>query len=293
MSTTDLVIANNINTENSNQIIRFLDTKNAKDLPQNFNLSQFNKKSGVFTNIKNAISIRLTTSSMRSHFGLYPVYSQLRLLRHKVIDYEIFGGHSIVWMLGYIKYKGIDPNMEVSILCRGNFKLIFQAIFEADVDLLAILILAGADVNSIGENGYSPLDMAYDDGMTFLYQTDPERYLKKLIIVNLLIDNGAKQAHSPPDGKKRYRSLFEKMSSDGYEKNTSSNFRTDTENSYKKIKSDLEILGLLPGALLVEIRNTYHKLALKFHPDKNKELGAPEKFTEINEAYQRLCNSCS
>ena len=48
-------------------------------------------------------------------------------------------------------------------------------------------------------------------------------------------------------------------------------------------------LNLPSGASLEEIKKAYHKLALKFHPDKNKARSAEEKFKQINEAYEYLC----
>ena len=41
-----------------------------------------------------------------------------------------------------------------------------------------------------------------------------------------------------------------------------------------------EILGLPKEASTEDIKKTYRKLALKFHPDRNKEAGAEEKFKE-------------
>ena len=38
------------------------------------------------------------------------------------------------------------------------------------------------------------------------------------------------------------------------------------------------------------IKKRYHKLALKWHPDKNNQKDAKEKFQKINEAYDYLCN---
>lgn len=49
-----------------------------------------------------------------------------------------------------------------------------------------------------------------------------------------------------------------------------------------------EILGLSNSATEDEIKKTYRSLAKKYHPDKNKEAGAEEKFKKITEAYEVL-----
>ena len=51
------------------------------------------------------------------------------------------------------------------------------------------------------------------------------------------------------------------------------------------IKNHYETLGVSPNADKRAIKKAYRKLALEFHPDKNKSLDAHEKFIEINEAY--------
>ena len=48
------------------------------------------------------------------------------------------------------------------------------------------------------------------------------------------------------------------------------------------------ILELNPGASEDEIKKSYKKLALKYHPDRNKESDAESKFKEISDAYQIL-----
>jgi len=51
-----------------------------------------------------------------------------------------------------------------------------------------------------------------------------------------------------------------------------------------------EILGVKRGSSDSELKSAYRKLALKWHPDRNKEAGAEAKFKEINEAYEVLSN---
>ena len=55
------------------------------------------------------------------------------------------------------------------------------------------------------------------------------------------------------------------------------------------IKQDYyEVLGVPRDADDDEIKRAFRKLAFQYHPDRNRDLGAEEKFKEINEAYQVL-----
>src|SRR5689334_4300638 len=49
-----------------------------------------------------------------------------------------------------------------------------------------------------------------------------------------------------------------------------------------------EVLGVPKNASKDDIKNMYRKLALQYHPDRNKSKGAEEKFKEISEAYAVL-----
>ena len=53
-----------------------------------------------------------------------------------------------------------------------------------------------------------------------------------------------------------------------------------------------EVLGVNKGSAPDQIKSAYRKLAVKYHPDKNKDdKGAEEKFKEASEAYHVLSNS--
>lgn len=55
-------------------------------------------------------------------------------------------------------------------------------------------------------------------------------------------------------------------------------------------KDFYKLLGVDKNATPVEIKKAYRKLALEYHPDRNKSKDAAEKFKEISKAYEILSN---
>jgi hypothetical protein len=51
------------------------------------------------------------------------------------------------------------------------------------------------------------------------------------------------------------------------------------------------VLGVEPGATLEQIRAAYRKLALRFHPDRNRSENAEKSFQSVSEAYATLANA--
>jgi curved DNA-binding protein len=58
-----------------------------------------------------------------------------------------------------------------------------------------------------------------------------------------------------------------------------------------EFKDYYDILGVKPDASEAEIKTAYRKLARKYHPDKNKEAGAEDKFKAANEAQEVLLDA--
>ena len=50
------------------------------------------------------------------------------------------------------------------------------------------------------------------------------------------------------------------------------------------------VLEVSPEASLEEIKKAYRKLSLKYHPDKNSDPSASDKFSELTDAYETLSN---
>lgn len=57
------------------------------------------------------------------------------------------------------------------------------------------------------------------------------------------------------------------------------------------MKNFYEVLGISKNATDDEIKKSYRKLALKYHPDRNKAKDATEKFKELSHAYEILSDT--
>lgn len=62
----------------------------------------------------------------------------------------------------------------------------------------------------------------------------------------------------------------------------------EEEGDYLDMTDFYSVLGVSKSASDAEIKRAYRKLALEWHPDRNKTAGAEEKFKEINKAYEVL-----
>ena len=50
------------------------------------------------------------------------------------------------------------------------------------------------------------------------------------------------------------------------------------------------VLGVAQGASADEVKQAYRRMAMKYHPDRNSDADAKQKFQEVQEAYQEITN---
>ncbi|HMV07029.1 MAG TPA: DnaJ domain-containing protein [Accumulibacter sp.] len=54
------------------------------------------------------------------------------------------------------------------------------------------------------------------------------------------------------------------------------------------MKDYYAVLGIASDAPLAEIRQAYRRSAQQYHPDRNRSPEAPERFRDVQEAYETL-----
>ncbi|KAM6951240.1 LOW QUALITY PROTEIN: dnaJ homolog subfamily B member 12b [Aplochiton taeniatus] len=129
-----------------------------------------------------------------------------------------------------------------------------------------------------------------------LFPTD-----KANALLELIAKNGFIQESSRSDASENARTQYRQGLNEG-ERISIGEKTSDNQKSYtsdqldavkrvKQCKDFYEILGVDKNASEEDLKKSYRKLALKFHPDKNHAPGATEAFKAIGTAYAVLSNS--
>ncbi|MEN4007033.1 MAG: GvpL/GvpF family gas vesicle protein [Methanobacterium sp.] len=61
---------------------------------------------------------------------------------------------------------------------------------------------------------------------------------------------------------------------------------------FRSIDAARKLLGLGEEATILQLKETYHELVHKYHPDRNPDPSSKEKFKKIKKAYTLLINYC-
>jgi len=120
----------------------------------------------------------------------------------------------------------------------------------------------------------------------------PSRRIQE--VLNLVEQMGLGEEEKSEGGSRGERERSAEQSHDNEEASTSSlpkNFTQEQVEAVKRVrrcKNYYEILGLSKDSSDADLKKAYRKLALAFHPDKNKAPGASEAFKAIGNAYAVL-----
>lgn len=168
-----------------------------------------------------------------------------------------------------------------------------RAVLNRNFEMVALLIDAGAALNTIDSNGYTPLIICCT--LLDFYKND-----EVVNIAKLLIDSGADlnvvgrvsgrtaldwcdRSHNYPQAKKVAKMLV----NNGARRRTQSSHKCPskappTDDILKTYRS---LLGLASEFTDRDLQVRYHDIVLKVHPDKG---GNVKDFQEIQEAYREL-----
>ncbi|XP_068593072.1 dnaJ homolog subfamily B member 12b [Cebidichthys violaceus] len=128
-----------------------------------------------------------------------------------------------------------------------------------------------------------------------LFPTEKAKALLELIAKNGFTPRqGGPSDFSGASGPRRRQSNGEDARPEDKSSDASKSYtaeQLDAVRRIKQCKDFYEILGVQADASEDELKRSYRKLALKFHPDKNHAPGATEAFKAIGNAYSLLSNA--
>ena len=183
----------------------------------------------------------------------------------------------------------IQNGADINAKTNNGRSVLYIAAYSGNVEIVKFLHQNGADINAKHNHrdGWSPLHCA--------------AYQGHLEVVKYLVQNGALLNSKDKKNKTPLDYAISNCKDDivKYLKNAGAEEKVEKEANISSSNDFMaadyySILGVQKGTWLItenlkrEMKRTYNKLALKYHPDKNKSEDATEKFKRIKNAFEVL-----